>query len=112
MTVQERFWIAPNVIESTTYDRGSDAVKRSKGDLKAIFCRSRGWSIRRTLKLDLKLRGWINDFRELEMKICLAGTGQTVVASPALVTLMPVETPLRSGRVLLQLSFGEERSRK
>ena len=45
------------------------AIKRFKGDLKTVFRRGRGCSIKKTIaELNPKLRGWMNYFRHIGVK--------------------------------------------
>ncbi len=88
------------------------AVRRFKGDLKAVFRRGRGCSLRKTVEvLNPKLRGWMSYFREIGVKGVLQELDGWLRRHLRKLLWRHWKSPKARYRKLLRLGLSKERAR-
>ena len=87
------------------------AIKRFKGDMRAVLRRGRGCSLRRTVaELNPKLRGWMNYFREIGVKNVLQKLDGWLRRHLRKVLWRQWKRPFPRAKRLMQLGISEERA--
>ncbi len=88
------------------------AVRRFKGDLKAVFRRGRGCSLRKTVEvLNPKLRGWMSYFREIGVKGVLQELDGWLRRHLRKLLWRHWKSPKARYRKLLRVELSKERAR-
>ncbi len=92
--------------------KSAKAVRRFKGDLKAVFRRGRGCSLRKTVEvLNPKLRGWMSYFRENGVKGVLQELDGWLRRHLRKLLWRHWKSPKARYRKLLRLGLSKERAR-